>query len=249
MADIDHSSLRNRQTLEAYKRRAIKEARESLMGFTLYTNPQYETGWFNELLSAELDNFLVEAEQGLMPRLMIFAPPRSGKSEKASRRFPAYVLGKHPNWNVIACSYSSDLANRMSRDTQRIIDSDRYKEVFPNVRLNGSNIRTVAGGAIRTAELWETLSADGRLPADVIAMGCAGLATVGLSVISASSPDVARQLRDRLMSTVDIVITHEGTRQQRKVNGALDFEEVSTIRKLLDKVFQVNFDFLTIAGE
>ncbi len=88
-----------------------------------------------------------------------------------------------------------------------------------------------------------------QIPADVIAMGCAGLATVGLSVISASSPDVARQLRDRLMSTVDIVITHEGTRQQRKVKGELDFEEVSTIRTLLDKVFQVNFDFLTIAGE
>lgn len=87
------------------------------------------------------------------------------------------------------------------------------------------------------------------IPADVIAMGCAGLATVGLSVISASSPDVARQLRDRLMSTVDIIITYEGKRQQRKVNGVIDFEEVSTIRTLLDKVFQVNFDFLTIAGE
>lgn len=87
------------------------------------------------------------------------------------------------------------------------------------------------------------------IPADVIAMGCAGLATVGLSVISASSPDVARQLRDRLISTVDIIITSEGKRQQRKVNGSLDFEEVSTIRTLLDKVFQVNFDFLTIAGE
>ncbi|EBW5250507.1 hypothetical protein BXE05_13615 [Salmonella enterica subsp. enterica] len=87
------------------------------------------------------------------------------------------------------------------------------------------------------------------IPADVIAMGCAGLATVGLSVISASSPEVARQLRDRLMSTVDIVITNDGQRQQRKVNGSLDFEEVSTIRSLLDKVFQVNFDFLTIAGE
>ena len=87
------------------------------------------------------------------------------------------------------------------------------------------------------------------IPPDVIAMGCAGLATVGLSVISASSPEVARQLRDRLVSTVDIVITNDGKRQQRKVNGALDFEEVSTIRSLLDKVFQVNFDFLTIAGE
>lgn len=87
------------------------------------------------------------------------------------------------------------------------------------------------------------------IPADVIAMGCAGLATVGLSVISASSPEVARQLRDRLMSTVDIIITNDGHRQQRKVNGSLDLEEVSTIRSLLDKVFQVNFDFLTIAGE
>ncbi|EPF2606907.1 hypothetical protein ACSL74_004334 [Yersinia enterocolitica] len=87
------------------------------------------------------------------------------------------------------------------------------------------------------------------IPADVIAMGCAGLATVGLSVISASSPDVAHTLRDRLMSTVEIVITHDGNRNRRQVKGSIDFEEVSTIRKLLDKVFQTNFDFLTIAGE
>ena len=87
------------------------------------------------------------------------------------------------------------------------------------------------------------------IPADVIAMGCAGLATVGLSVISASSPEVARQLRDRLMSTVDRIIINKGQRQQRKVNGPLDFEEVSTIRDLIDKVFEVNFSFLTIAGE
>ncbi|WP_440863091.1 hypothetical protein [Symbiopectobacterium purcellii] len=85
------------------------------------------------------------------------------------------------------------------------------------------------------------------IPADVIAMGCAGLATVGLSVISASSPDVARTLRDRLIDTVEVVISHDGVQQRRKVNGAIDFEEVSTIRSLLDKVFQVNFNFLAIA--
>lgn len=163
MVETGRSSTRNLQTLEAFKQRQIERAKNNLLDFTLYTNPIYETGWFNELLFAELDQFLKDAEAGLMPRLMIFAPPRSGKSEAASRRFPAYVLGKHPNWNVIACSYSSDLANRMSRDTQRIVDSDRYADVFPNVRLNGSNVRTVAGGAIRTAELWETIAPDGRL--------------------------------------------------------------------------------------
>ncbi|MDZ7124911.1 hypothetical protein [Escherichia coli] len=86
------------------------------------------------------------------------------------------------------------------------------------------------------------------IPADVIAMGCAGLATVGLSVLSAASPDVSRNLRDRLLQTVQIVITHEGSRQVRQVKP-IDFEEVSTIRTLMDQVFRVNFDFLTIAGE
>ena len=86
------------------------------------------------------------------------------------------------------------------------------------------------------------------IPADVIAMGCAGLATVGLSVLSAASPDVSRNLRDRLLQTVQIVITQEGRRQVRQVKP-IDFEEVSTIRTLMDQVFRVNFDFLTIAGE
>lgn len=163
MGGIGRNSTRNLQTLEAYRQRAINNAKNNLLDFTLYTNPLYETGWFNELLFAELDQFLKDAEAGKMPRLMIFAPPRSGKSEAASRRFPAYVLGKHPNWNVIACSYSSDLANRMSRDTQRIIDSEKYRDIFPESRLSGSNIRTVAGGAIRTAELWEVIDSKGNI--------------------------------------------------------------------------------------
>ncbi|AHB69578.1 hypothetical protein P262_01703 [Cronobacter malonaticus] len=42
------------------------------------------------------------------------------------------------------------------------------------------------------------------------------------------------------------MITHDGDRQVRAVKS-IDFEEVSTIRSLMDKVFKVNFDFLTIA--
>lgn len=155
--------MKNAQTLAAYQKRAIEKAREKLIHFTLYTHSRYESGWFNELLCAELDNFLRDLEEGKMPRLMVFAPPRSGKSELCSRRLPAFVLGKHPDWNVISCSYSSDLANRMSRDTQRIVDSDRYCDVFPETNLNGKNIRTFAGGAIRTAELWEVLDSKGKL--------------------------------------------------------------------------------------
>lgn len=134
-----------------------------MLDFTLYTKQDYETGWYNELVCAELDQFILDVEAGLSPRLMIFAPPRSGKSELASRRFPAYAMGRFPAWNVIATSYAADLANRMSRDTQRIVDENTYRDVFPDLVLSGSNIRTKSGGAIRTAELWETMTRDGNL--------------------------------------------------------------------------------------
>lgn len=154
---------RNRAILEAAIERKAAEARTGLLPFTLFTKPDYETGWFNELLCLELDQFLSDLEAGRMPRLMIFAPPRSGKSELASRRFPAFALGKHPDWHIISCSYSSDLANRMSRDTQRIVDSPAYRRVFPGTNLNTANVKTVSRGAIRTAELWEVVREDGSL--------------------------------------------------------------------------------------
>lgn len=85
------------------------------------------------------------------------------------------------------------------------------------------------------------------VPPDVIAMGCAGLATLGMNVLSVAPPDVSRNLRDRLISTVEVVIRHDGGQQTRKVIPE-DFEEVDTIRKLLDRVFEVNFSFLSIAA-
>lgn len=155
--------MNNNEVLAAAREMRAKKARTNLMDFVLFTKPDYEAGWFNELLCMEMDKFIKDVEGGKSPRLMIFAPPRSGKSEIASRRFPAYALGHHPEWNIISCSYSSDLANRMSRDTQRIIDNDLYHEVFPSTKLNGSSIKTVARGAIRTAELWEIVDNDGSL--------------------------------------------------------------------------------------
>ncbi|WGS75545.1 hypothetical protein [Edwardsiella piscicida] len=85
------------------------------------------------------------------------------------------------------------------------------------------------------------------VPPDVIAMGCAGLATLGMNVLSVAPPEVSRNLRDRLIATVEVVIRHDGGQQIRKVIPE-DFEEVETIRKLLDRVFEVNFSFLSIAA-
>jgi len=53
---------------------------------------------------------------------MVFMPPRHGKSEIVSKKFPAWYIGRHPDREVIISSYSADLAfdfSRIARNTLR----------------------------------------------------------------------------------------------------------------------------------
>lgn len=95
-------------------------------------------------------------------RLMIFAPPRHGKSELVSRHLPAYMLGKDPDAPIITASYGADLAKRMNRDVQRIIDSNEYRRLFPKTRLSGKNVKTTADGSwLRNSDEFEVVEYNG----------------------------------------------------------------------------------------
>lgn len=61
---------------------------------------------------------------------MIFMPPRHGKSELASRRFPAWFLGRNPERSIIAASYNSDLATDFGREVRDVAKSPLYRNVF-----------------------------------------------------------------------------------------------------------------------
>lgn len=137
---------------------AAHPAADSMLAFTLHTKPDYHVGWHHRVLCTYLDSFV----SGEIPRLMVFMPPRHGKSELVSRRLPAYILGREPRTSIIATSYSADLASRMNRDVQRIIDTPAYQAVFPNTRLYGKNIRTVATGSyLRNSDIFEIVSYSG----------------------------------------------------------------------------------------
>ena len=150
------------QALDALKERAIRASRKRFSEFVRYTKPDYTRGWFNEMLCAKLQQFYKDYEDGKNPRLMIFAPPRSGKSELASRRFPAWLMGVKNRLNVMSTSYGSDLANRMSRDCKRIIADSRFTEVFPDTKLPNSKSRDQEK-AINTVDHWELLDLTGGL--------------------------------------------------------------------------------------
>ena len=119
--------------------------------FIQYVHHGYEMKWFHKLICDYLDNF----SKGLIKKLMIFVPPQHGKSELATRAFPAYLLGQNPNRKIVVASYNATLASRFNRDIQRVIDNDEYHEIFPETYLNESNVVTVSSNYLRNSEIFE----------------------------------------------------------------------------------------------
>lgn len=135
-----------------------REARRDLLAFTRYTMPDFQVSWHHQIVADHLTRFA----RGEIKRLMLFMPPRHTKSELVSRRLPAFIYGINPNARIIAASYSADLAQRMNRDVQRIIDTPEYGRLFPDTRLFGKNIRTVADGSyLRNSDIFEIVGRDG----------------------------------------------------------------------------------------
>jgi hypothetical protein len=82
---------------------------------------------------------------------MLHVPPRHGKSELASRRFPAYYLGKHPERQFISASAGVTLAEDFGRDVRNIIAGPQYACLFDTRLAEDSQARgrwnTSQGGA------------------------------------------------------------------------------------------------------
>jgi predicted phage terminase large subunit-like protein len=115
--------------LDEYEELLKQEAAyNDFRSFIEYTMPRYDFNWHHEVLINRLNKLVHQKNQ----RILVFMPPRHGKSELVSRRFPAFYLGRHPAAKIIACSYSSTLSNIFNRDVQRIMEDEKYHEIFPD---------------------------------------------------------------------------------------------------------------------
>ena len=151
-------------------------ARSCFAGFVMYSMPTYSMGWVHEEICKELDAFLADVVAKKSPRLMLAMPPRHGKSELASRRFPAYTFGRYPDLSIIGTSYGADLASRMNRDIQRIMETPEYAAVFPETRLSGKNIRTTASGSyLRNSDIFEIVGHAGSYRSAGVGGGITGM--------------------------------------------------------------------------
>ena len=124
-------------------------AQRHLIPFTKRFNPRYKDGWVHRDICRRLERFSREVAEGKSPRLMILMPPRHGKSELASRSFPAWHLGHYPHHEFIACSYNIDLARSFSRKVKQIIEDPSYGPVFPSTTLDPDNASNEAWGLFK----------------------------------------------------------------------------------------------------
>ena len=105
----------------------------NLLSFTRHTLPSFAPAPFHIAYYEVLTRFAM----GEIKKLMITMPPQHGKSEGATRRLPAFVLGQDPDKRIVIVSYNAIKARKFNRELQRIMDDDHYYELFPQTLLAG----------------------------------------------------------------------------------------------------------------
>lgn len=108
----------------------------------------------HDLLSQELVQ-LHRREDGYPRNLMVFEPPRHGKSEQCSHWFPVWDLAIEPSDKIILCSYEAEVAARWGRLTRRTIQ-ENYKYLGTHLLED-----------TRAANRWETVDKGGMVTAGV----------------------------------------------------------------------------------
>ena len=77
--------------------------------------------------------------RGELKRLIINMPPRHTKSEFASYLLPAWFLGKYPDKKIIQTAHTAELAVGFGRKVRNLVNSNDFKDIFPDVRLQADS--------------------------------------------------------------------------------------------------------------
>lgn len=107
-------------------------ASDDLAAFCVATQKDYRPSWHHQVLANKLER----VEKGEIDRLMVFMPPRHGKSEMVTRKFPAWYLGKHPEREIISSSYNAELALSFGRKVRNLMMEDNYRTIFPDIEIS-----------------------------------------------------------------------------------------------------------------
>ena len=111
---------------ELEQRKQVKAARNGLLDFVKFIEPDYKIGAHHRRLALLLEDLAYKRRD----RISVNIAPRFGKSHLVSYYFPAWFLGKFPKEKVMMVSHTADLAVDFGRKVRNLIASERYQMVF-----------------------------------------------------------------------------------------------------------------------
>ncbi len=120
--------------------------------------PTYRAAPVHYLIAEHLE----AVERGEIKRLMIFMPPRTGKSELLIR-FIAWCLGRNPDWSMIYTSYGADLAWEKSHEARNAVASEEFSSVFGRQSLAEQQVELSKSS--RSVQRWRIQGRRGGLTA------------------------------------------------------------------------------------
>lgn len=110
---------------------ALETAKHWLIPYTLAFRPDYRAS----ALHRRIADALKRVESGECSRLMIFVPPRHGKSMLTSEHFPAWYLGRNPSKSIVCATYAQDLADDFGRKVRNQMVDPLFREIFPRCQV------------------------------------------------------------------------------------------------------------------
>jgi len=108
-----------------------EEYQDKFLKFVKHVWPSFIAGDHHKIFGEKLER----VARGELKRLIVNMPPRHTKSEFASYLFPAWVMGQKPHTKIIQATHTAELAVGFGRKVKNLLDSDIYRDVFPDIQL------------------------------------------------------------------------------------------------------------------
>ena len=165
------------------KRQAVKDevksrliAERDFLSFCRHVDKKHPTDARHvQVLARKLEQvakYILTGGQEGISRLMVFMPPRYWKSQTASRKFPAWLLGKNPDLRIIMTSYNADLASKHSKAVRDLIMSEEYSQVFGSLASTDEPVLLDPGS--KASAMWEIADRNGGMLAAGVGGGITG---------------------------------------------------------------------------
>ena len=122
---------------------ARENARNDFLAFVRYVWPTFICGEHHKIMAKKFQDLV----HGDLKRVVINIAPRHGKSELTSYLFLAWLMGQKPDSKIIQATHTGELAQRFGRKVRNLMDSEEYKQIFPEVLLAADS---------KAAGRWET---------------------------------------------------------------------------------------------